>query len=93
MDRGKILPENGVVDMTSTIELDGVLQLDHRGRVTILYSLMEKLQRLIVIGNISQMVLLVMNLHYLAANKRLKGVIVVREIRIGVEDNSYWVTK
>lgn len=63
--------------MTSAIELDGALQLDDGGGVAFSDGVLELLKSLVVVGNISLVVLLVVELHDFAANGRLESAIVV----------------
>ena len=62
---------------TSAIELDGALQLDDRGGVAFSEGVFELLESLVVVGNVSLVVLLVVELHDFAANGRLESAVVV----------------
>lgn len=66
---------------TSAVELDGTLQLDNSGSVAFVDGLVELLKCFVEISNISLVVLLVVQLHNLAANRGLQSAIIIGEIR------------
>ena len=73
---GQVLPEEGVVEVTTTVEVDRRLQSDLCGDVILSLSFLELLKGVVVIGDIGVVVVLVMNLHDLAGDGGLKGAIV-----------------
>lgn len=70
-------------DGTSAIEFNGTLQLDNGGSISLGDGGIELLESFVVVGDVSLVVLLVMNLHDLSIYGRLKSAIVVREIGKG----------
>jgi len=79
--RGKVLPEQRVVDMSTAVELESSLEGD-----TLLGGGCLGICSLCGIESVdvSLMMLLVVKLHDLSANERLKGIIAVREVRESV---------
>ena len=78
--RGKVLPENGVVDVPSAVELDRSLKGDHRGVVTLDLRFRVLLHRHVKVGDVRVVVLGVVQLHDLAADDGLERSVVVIEI-------------
>lgn len=65
---------------TSSVELEGALELDDRGCIAFGHGKLELLQGLVVVGDVALMVLLVVELHNLAAYRRLQGPVVIGQI-------------
>lgn len=78
--RGKVLPENGVVDVPSAVELDRSLKGDHRGVVALDLCFRVLLHRHVKVGDVRVVVLGVVQLHDLAADDGLERSVVVIEI-------------
>ena len=78
--RGKVLPENGVVDVPSAVELDRSLKGDHRGVVALHLCFRVLLHRNVKVGDVRVVVLGVVQLHDLAADDGLERSVVVIEI-------------
>jgi hypothetical protein len=77
-----------VVDVTTTVEVDGGLELDLFGEVFLVLSLLECGQCGVEVGDVRLMVLLVMSLHDLTTDGRLQCTVVVRERRESVDSTS-----
>ncbi|KAM2504052.1 hypothetical protein PS1_038014 [Malus domestica] len=56
INRGQILLENRVVDMTSAIELNGTLQLNNGSSVALVDGVVELLESFVVVGDVSLVV-------------------------------------
>lgn len=78
--RCEVCPEDGVVHVTAAVELDRLLECDLRGDVVCLERLVELLLSLVEVGDVRLVVLLVVQLHDLAAHNGLKFAIAVREV-------------
>ena len=65
---------------TSAVEFDGALQLDNGRGIGLGESLVELLERLVVVGDVGLVVLLMVELHDLSANHWLQSTIVVRQL-------------
>ena len=87
--RGKVLPEDGMVDVAASVELDGALQGYHRGDVPLQLRLSVLLHRRVEVGDVRLMVLGVVQLHDLAADDGLEGAVIVRQVRqLGGDDRA-----
>lgn len=73
----QVLPEEGVVQVATTVEVDEGLQGNLGGNVTLVLSLLELLNSGVVAGDIGVVVVLVVQLHDLAVDGGLQGAIVV----------------
>lgn len=76
----QVLPEKGVVQVTTAVEVDRRLQGNLGGDVTLGLSLLELLNGVVVVGDIGVVVVLVVDLHDLAGDGGLKGAIVVCDL-------------
>lgn len=74
---GKVLPEESVVEVTTTVEVDGGLQGNLGGNVTLVLGLLELLNSGVVAVDVGVVVVLVVELHDLAVDGGLKSAIVV----------------
>lgn len=74
---GKVLPEESVVEVTTTVEVDSGLESDLSSDVALSLGLLQLLKGVVVAGDIGVVVVLVVNLHDLAGNRGLKSAIVV----------------
>lgn len=74
---GKVLPEESVVKVATTVEVDSGLESDLSSDVALSLSLLKLLKGVVVAGHIGVVVVLVVNLHDLARNGGLKSTIVV----------------
>ncbi len=74
---GQVLPEEGVVQVTTAVEVDRRLQSNLGRDVTLGLSLLELLNGVVVVGDIGVVVVLVVDLHDLAGDGGLKSAIVV----------------
>lgn len=68
---------------TSAVEFDGALQSDDGGGIALDHGDVELLEGLVVVGDVGLVVLLVVELHDLAADDGLQGAVVVRKVREG----------
>lgn len=75
--RGQVLPEERVVQVATTVEVDGGLEGDLGRDITLGLSLLELLKGIVVVGDIGVVVVLVVELHDLAGDGGLKSSIVV----------------
>lgn len=75
--RGQVLPEQGVVQVSTAVEVDGGLEGDLSRDVVLGLGFLELLHGIVVASHIGIMVVLVVQLHDLAADGRLQGAIVV----------------
>ena len=57
------LPEDGVVDMTATIELEGAVQSHHAADVILRHCVLQLLLRQVQVSHVGGVVLPVMQLH------------------------------
>lgn len=73
----QVLPEQAVVQVTTTVEVDGGLQGDLGGNVALVLSLLQLLNGGVVAGDVGVVVVLVVQLHDLSVDSGLKGAIVV----------------
>lgn len=73
----QVLPEEGVVQVTTAVEVDRRLQGNLGGDITLGLGLLELLNGVVVVGDIGVVVVLVVDLHDLSGNGGLKGTIVV----------------
>lgn len=73
----EVLPEKRVVKVATAIEVDGGLQGNLSGDVALVLSFLELLNSVVVVGYVGVVVVLVVELHDLAVNRRLEGAIVV----------------
>jgi len=76
---GQVLPEEGVVAVSTTVEVEKRSNRGSLGEVTLALSLGNSLERAVQAGNVGLMVLLVMKLHDLAGDVGLESAIVVCE--------------
>lgn len=74
---GKVLPEESVVEVATTVEVDSGLESDLSSDVALSLGLLQLLKGVVVAGHIGVVVVLVVNLHDLAGNGGLKSAIVV----------------
>lgn len=73
----KVLPEEGVVQVTTTVEVDQGLESDLSGNVVLVLGLLELLNGSVVAVDVGLMVVLVVKLHDLAGDGGLESAIVV----------------
>lgn len=73
----QVLPEEGVVQVATTVEVNCGLQSNLGGDITLVLSLLELLNSGVVAGDIGVVVVLVVQLHDLAVDGGLQGAIVV----------------
>lgn len=73
----QVLPEEGVVQVATTVEVDSGLEGNLGRDVTLGLGLLELLNGVVVVGDIGVMVVLVVQLHDLAGDGRLESTIVV----------------
>ena len=69
-----------MVEVSSTIELQGSMETNHRGHVVLSDSLGQLLLRHIEVVDVGGVVLAVVELHDLGADDRLQGVVVVGKV-------------
>ena len=81
---GKVLPEQGVVQMTAAVEFECPFQADDAGNVPSRNSSIELLQGGVEIGHVRVVVLGVVQSHGLSADDGLEGIVVVGEVGKGV---------
>lgn len=74
---GQVLPEEGVVQVTTAVEVDRRLQSNLGRDVTLSLSFLELLNGVVVVGDVGVVVVLVVDLHDLAGDGGLKSAIVV----------------
>lgn len=74
---GQVLPEESVVQVTTTVEVDGGLESNLSGNVALVLSLLELLNGGIVVVDVGVVVSLVVKLHDLTGDGRLQSTIVV----------------
>jgi hypothetical protein len=74
---GQVLPEEGVVKVTTAVEVDGGLESNLGSDVTLVLGLLELLNGVVVVGDIGVVVVLVVNLHDLAGDGGLQSAVVV----------------
>ena len=74
---GQVLPEESVVQVTTTVEVDGRLEGNLGGDVLLGLSLLELLKRSVVVVDVGLVVGLVVNLHDLTGDRGLQSAIVV----------------
>ena len=75
--RGKVLPEQAVVDVASTVEVEGRGQATSLEKVTSFFGLRDGLERRVEVVDVGLVVALVVDLHDLTADMRLEGAVVV----------------
>ena len=73
----QVLPEQGVVQVTTAVEVDGGLEGDLCRDVTLVLSLLELLNGVVVVGDIGVVVVLVVHLHDLTGDRGLQSAVVV----------------
>lgn len=73
----KVLPEEGVVDVTAAVEVDEGLQGDLGLDVVLGFGLGDLLAEVVVGGYVGVVVVLVVEFHDLAADGRLEGAVVI----------------
>lgn len=78
--RGKVLPEERVVDVTTTVELDGALKLDLLADIVAGDGLVVSLDGVVKVGDVKLMVLCVVDGHDLLGDGGLKGIVSVRKL-------------
>lgn len=74
---GQVLPEEGVVQVTTTVEVDGGLQSDLSSDITLDLSLLELLDGGIVVVHIGLVVRIVVQFHDLSGNGWLQSTEVI----------------
>lgn len=74
---GQVLPEERVVQVTTTVEVDGGLESNLSGNVALVLSLLELLNCGVVVVDVGVVVSLVVKLHDLTGDGRLQSTIVV----------------
>lgn len=79
---GKVLPEESVVKVATTVEVDSGLEGDLSSDVSLGLGFLQLLKGVVVAGHICVVVVLVVKLHDLAGNGGLKGAIVVLLYRL-----------
>mmetsp|Transcript_13003 Transcript_13003/g.25237 ORF Transcript_13003/g.25237 Transcript_13003/m.25237 type:complete len:218 (+) Transcript_13003:150-803(+) len=79
--RGKVLPEEAVVHVATSVELERGLKSNHGGHVALGLSISVLLESSIEVSYVRLVVLGVVHLHDLGAHVRLEGAIVVGEVR------------
>jgi hypothetical protein len=90
----EVLPEEGVVDVAAAVEVDEGLQGDLGGDVVLLLGLCDLLAEVVERGHVGVVVVLVVELHDLAADGGLEGAVVVcyralaraRSVCVGTEE-------
>lgn len=75
--RSQVLPEEGVVQVTTTVKVDGGLEGNLSRDVTLGLGLLELLNGVVVVGNIGVVVVLVVQLHNLARDGGLESTVIV----------------
>jgi hypothetical protein len=75
--RGKVLPEQGVVEVASAMEVEERRDAGSLCKIALALGLGDRLQRGVETSHIGLVVLLVVQLHDLTGDVRLKGTIVV----------------
>lgn len=78
---------------TSAIEFDGALQFDDGGGIALGHGVVELFESLVVVGDVGLVVLLVVELHDLAADGGLQSAVVVWKVREGEGNESSNLTK
>lgn len=78
--RGKVLPEERVVDVTTTVELDGALKLDLLADIVAGDGLVVSLDGVVKVGDVKLMVLCVVDGHDLLGDGGLEGIVSVRKL-------------
>lgn len=81
LGRSKVLPEDTVVQVTASIELDILLQRNDLGRIILSNRISELLISHVEIGDVCRMVLGVVDLHDLRGDERLELTVVVGQVR------------
>ena len=79
--RRHVLPEERMVDVATTVELDGTLQLNLLAKVTVLLGLGESLVRSVQVVDVGLMVLRVVKRHDLGSNEWLESIVSLRKRR------------
>ena len=74
------LPENRVVEVSSTVKLQGSMETNHRGHVVLGHSFGQLLLGHVEVVDVGGVVLAVVELHDLGADDRLQGVVVVGQV-------------
>mmetsp|Transcript_13628 Transcript_13628/g.23932 ORF Transcript_13628/g.23932 Transcript_13628/m.23932 type:complete len:249 (+) Transcript_13628:107-853(+) len=77
---GKVVEENGVVQVSTPVELDALLQGNDLGDVVLVQSLAELLVERVQVGDVGLVVLAVVDLHDLSRDERLKLGVVILQI-------------
>lgn len=77
--RRHVLPEERMVDVATTVELDGTLQLNLLAKVTVLLGLGESLVRSVQVVDVGLMVLRVVKRHDLGSNEWLESIVSIRK--------------
>lgn len=73
----QVLPEEGVVQVTTTVEVDGGLEGNLGRDVTLGLGILQLLHGVVVVGDVGFVVVVVVQLHDLAGDRGLQGTIVV----------------
>ena len=73
----KVLPEEGVVKVTTAVEVDGGLKGDLGSNVALVLGFLELLNRVVVVGHVGVVVVLVVDLHDLAGDGGLQSTVVI----------------
>lgn len=74
---GQVLPEEGVVQVSTTVKVDSGLEGDLGRDVTLGLGLLELLNGVVVVGDIGVVVVLVVQLHDLSGDGGLESTVVV----------------
>lgn len=80
LGRGKVLPEERVVDVTTTVEFDGTLELDLLANVVARDGRVVSLDGVVKVGNVKLVVLGVVDGHDLLGDGGLEGIVGVRKL-------------
>lgn len=80
----QILPENGMIEMTTAIETNTILQCNHFRCVILAERLLQLGFGRIEIGHIGLMMFQVMQFHDFTANDRFEGAVIIAELGQGV---------
>ena len=85
---GEVLPEDRVVDVTTEMEREVLLQQVDVAEGLLVAGLLELLESLVDAGDVGRVVLGVVKLHDLARNVRIQCAVVVRQIRKCVDSHA-----
>lgn len=94
LGRGKVLPEERVVDVTTTVEFDGALKLDLLANIVARDGLVVSLDGVVEVGDVKLVVLGVVDGHDLLGDGGLEGIVSIRKLGKSVlghfGDVYYW---